>query len=254
MKAGRKGRGGVARNVFWELALLPVMLSGLGGCESAQTAAAHKIADALPRALGPAQQYRVQVSGDTFALAEGHAQRIQVEGDEVRVAPHATLDTLDVEARDVSFDPQTRRITSAASLTFTGTIGQSNLSHYVAATHPDLPGLSVQLGESEVIAELPITRLHTTATVRGTLAPDAAAPDHLDFVADGASLGALPIPAMLVNAGLSLVNPLFDLSHISFPVAITQASVADHQIVLQGTASLPAHTENGQAPSASSHV
>lgn len=253
MNAGRRSRGGAA--CICMAALLPAAVFLMTGCESTQTEAAHKISDALPRAIGPAQHYSVHVSGDLFALMRGHAQRIQVQGQEVQVAPSATLDALSADARGVSFDPQTQRIHGADTVTFVGTIGQTNLSQYVAAHHANLPGLTVRLRTSDVLARLPINTsgLHTHASVSGTLAPDSNAPDRLDFVANAASLGVLPVPAMLVNAALSLINPVFDLSHIKFPVVITQASVVNHQIVLRGTASFPSQAENGQAPSSSSH-
>ncbi len=225
------------RTVRWvavALALLPA------GCASPQTTAAHRIADALPRAIGPARHYDVQVEGDTFALARGHAARIHVVGQAVTVAPDITLDTLDLDARGVSFDPSTRRITHVDGAAFTATVGQDDLSRYIGAHRLGLPALAVRLRDTDAVADLPLTfhDLHTEATVSGTLAPDTAQPDHLDFVADGASVGVVPVPAALVNAALRLVNPVFDLSQIKIPLTVTQVSIVHGQVVLRGTADL----------------
>ena len=229
-------------NLTWRptwrwLALFPLLLTG---CASPQTTAAHKIADALPRALGPARRYDVHVEGDTFALARGHARRIHIVGEDVTVAPNITLDTLDIDARGVSFDPRSQRLTHVDQATFTGTVGQENLDRFIGTHHQALPGLVVSLRDTDAAAELPINvpGLHTEATVSGALSPDTREPDHLDFIADGASVGALPIPAGLVNAALRLVNPVFDLAQIKIPVTVTQVIIVHGQIVLQGTANL----------------
>ena len=68
----------------------------VAGCQSAQTTAAHKIADALPRSLGPAAHYDVQVEGDTGSLTRGRARRIHIIGEQVQIAPDTTLDTLEI--------------------------------------------------------------------------------------------------------------------------------------------------------------
>ena len=109
------------------------------GCQSAQTTAAHKIADALPRSLGPAAHYDVQVEGDTGALTRGRARRIHVIGTQVQVAPDTTLDTLDLDARDVSVDAGRGRIEKVGQATFTGTVGQQNLTRYLAHRQAPLP-------------------------------------------------------------------------------------------------------------------
>ena len=150
------------------------------------------------------------------------------------------MDTLELDARDVSVDAGTRRIEKVGRATFTGTVGQQNLAQYLAHRQTFVSGLTVQLRAQDVLATVPVSvvGLHTTATLSGTLAPDDAQPDHLDFVADAASLGSLPIPANLVNYALDEINPVFDLSHIKVPLTLTRADVVNGQIVLQGTANL----------------
>lgn len=221
------------------LALLPLG-SVLVGCQSPQTKAAHQIADVLPRSLGPAKHYDVQVEGDAFALARGQARRIHVVGQEVLAAPDTTLDTLDMDARDVSFDPSTKRIEKAGAVIFVGTVGQENLTAYLAHRRPMVPGMQVVIRSRDLQATVPLAAagLRTTATVSGTLAPDARQPDHLDFVADSASLGGLSLPPSLVNFALREINPVFDLSHEKVPILLQQADVVNGTIVLQGTANL----------------
>lgn len=113
-----------------------VALGALAGCQSAQTTAAHKIADALPRSIGPAAHYDVQVEGDTLALTRGRARRIHVVGQEVQVAPDTTLDVLDIDAHDVSFDTDAKKINKVGRAAFRGTVGQQNLTEYLAHRRP----------------------------------------------------------------------------------------------------------------------
>ena len=223
-----------------------VALGALAGCQSAQTTAAHKIADALPRSIGPAAHYDVQVEGDTLALTRGRARRIHVVGQEVQVAPDTTLDVLDIDAHDVSFDTDAKKINKVGRAAFRGTVGQQNLTQYLAHRRPLVAGLSVRLQAQDVLAEAPVSvaGLHTTAKISGSLAPDPAQPDHLNFVADAASLGRLPIPAGLVNYALNEINPVFDLSHVTVPITLERASVLNNQIVLQGTANLNNYSTN----------
>jgi hypothetical protein len=211
----------------------------LAGCESAQTSAAHKIANLLPRAIGPAQRYQVQVKGNLFALAGGHANEITVSGEEVQVAPHALLNTLNLDAQDVTFNTQTHRLEKAGRVSFIGTVDQQDLSRYLEAVHPH-SDVSVVIGARNLIAKVPVQAMgmETTASVSGTLAPDPAMPAHLDFIANRAEIGVLPVPAFLVNTALRLVNPIFDLSHIKVPFAVTHVSVLDNVIVLRGTVDL----------------
>ena len=149
-----------------------------------QETAAHKIADALPSVLGPAAHYDVQVDGDPFALARGRARGVHIQGQDVQLSPTITLDTLNADAADVSFDTNTRRLSHVGATQFTATMDQAHLTAYLAQSKPLLPGLVVTLRPSDVEARVPVTflGLHTTAALSGTFAPDAAEPSRLDFV------------------------------------------------------------------------
>ena len=211
------------------------------GCgHPVQETAAHKIADVLPTVLGPAVRYDVQVDGDPFALARGRARAVHVQGVGVQVSPSLTLDTLTADVRDVSFDTKTRKLSHLGQTTFTASLGQDNLSRYLAQSKPLLPGLVVTLLPDAVEAQVPVTALGVSATAElsGTLRPDPADPSRLDFVARNAQIGRVSVPPSLVNLALSAANPLFDLSVLKAPLAVTDAKVQDSRLVLSGTANL----------------
>ena len=211
------------------------------GCgHPVQETAAHKIADVLPTVLGPAVRYDVQVDGDPFALARGRARAVHVQGVGVQVSPNLTLDTLTADVQDVSFDTKTRRLSHLGQTAFTASLGQDNLSRYLAQSKPLLPGLVVTLLPDAIEAQVPVSALglQTTAELSGSLRPDPADPSKLDFVAGSAQIGQVSVPPSLVNLALDTVNPLIDLSSLKAPLAVTNAKVQDSRLMLSGTANL----------------
>jgi hypothetical protein len=221
------------------------LLLGVGiiacGCGSpAQETAAHKIADVLPQVIGPAQHYDVQVDGDPFALTRGRARAVHIQGQEVQIAPTLTLDTLNVDARDVSFSRETRRLENIGSTSFTATLGQTNLSAYLAQAKPLLPGLVVTLGESDVQVRVPVVLLgiQTTAALTGTFIPSTSEVGKLDFQTDSAHLGIVPLPSALMNLAIGQINPLVDLTHLRVPLNVSHVGVVRSHLTLDGSADL----------------
>lgn len=225
---------------FFGAALLCALLGYTGCGHPVQETAAHKIADILPSVLGPAVHYDVQVDADPFALARGRARAVHVQGIGVQVSPSLTLDTLTADVQDVSFDTKTRKLSHLGQTAFTASLGQENLSRYLSQSKPLLPGLVVTLLPDAVEAQVPVSALglQTTAELSGFLRPDPADPSKLDFIANAAQIGPVPVPASLVNLALDTVNPLLDLSVLKAPLAVTDAKVQDSRLVLSGTADL----------------
>lgn len=218
-----------------------VTVLALTGCaHPVQQTAAHKIADALPTVIGPAAHYDVQVDGDPFALVRGRARGVHIQGQSVQLSPILTVDTLTADAEDVSFDRSTRKLTYVGQTRFTATLSQPQLTTYLAASKHLLPDLTVTLRSDDVVAEVPVTflGLHTTAALAGTVRPSAADPTRLDFVANGAQIGVVPLPAGLINLALDRLNPVITLEGLRVPLLVTQAEIKDSRLVLGGTADL----------------
>lgn len=211
------------------------------GCgHPVQETAAHKIADRLPSVLGPALRYDVQVDADPFALARGRARTVHVQGVSVQLSQALTLDTLTADVSDVSFDTKTQRLSHLGLTAFTASLSQGNLSRYLAQSRVHLPGLEVTLLPDTVEARVPVSALgfQTTAALSGSLRPNLDNPQRLDFVATGAQVGPVPVPAVLVNLALDTLNPLIDLATLKAPLTVTDARVSNSKLVLSGTANL----------------
>lgn len=221
-------------------ALLPALALVCGCGHPVQETAAHKIANVLPSVLGPAAHYDVQVDGDPFALSRGRARAVHIQGQQVQLSPRLTLDTLDADARDVSFNRDTRRLEHIGQTNFTATLGQAHLDAYLAHVKPLLPNLSVTLRSDDVEARVPVTflGLQTMADLTGTLAPNADEPDKLDFTTNGVHVGMVPLPSALVNLALSLLNPVVDLSSVKVPLTVTNTSILNGQLTISGNVNL----------------
>ncbi len=226
------------RQVSFLCAAACLLVAGCGSL-APQTVAARKIAEALPQAIGPAARYDVTVDGDPFALARGRARHVHINGQDVQITPAVTLDALTLDADDVSFDTQAHRVSHVGQVTFNAAIGQAHLNSYLAQRRPDV---TVTLEQTDLQARLPVAAgpLHTIIGVAGTLTPSEPGASTLDFVADRARLGFLPVPAFVVNATLSELNPLVDLSTVRVPLALQSAQVAQGRLVLRGTAQFAA--------------
>ena len=216
------------------------LLAACGCGNPVQETAAHKIADALPSALGPATHYDVQVDGDPLALSRGRARAVHLQGRDVQLSPLLTLDTLDADVRDVSFDPKTRRLNHVGGTTFRATLSQANLDRYLAQFKPRLPGLTITLLPDRVGAQVPVSffGVRTVAALSGTLSPNPDDPQKLDFRTRGAQVGSLPLPTGLANLAVSTLNPVVSLSGLPAPLTITEAHVVGSRLALLGTADL----------------
>ena len=219
-------------------AVMTVLSNGCRGGLSPQVIAAHKIADALPIALGPAQHYDVSVDGDLFPLMRGHAKHVHIAGTNVQVAPGMVMDSLTIDADDISFDMSKHQLENIAHTDFTGVIGQQNLSTYLAANKSQMHGLSVTLNRSDMLARIPVSikSLVTIVALTGTISPSKQGATKVDFNATHTKVGWMPVPPFMTNMAMQRLNPIVDLTTLKIPIYLSQTQVVNRQLVLRGTA------------------
>jgi hypothetical protein len=215
------------------------LLAGCGG-ESPETIAAHKIADALPDVIGPAEKYDVHVQGDPMEIVKGHAKFVTIDGKNVQLAPGLVMNELHIDATDLALNTKTRKVEHAGSVEFVCQLGQIHLNQYIAQMKPSVPGLKVMIRWTDIEAVVPVSAadIHTTVTVDGVLQPSQWGPDKLDFVPSGADVGPVPVPHRLLNLAMDQLNPVVDLSTMKFPVDIDSAQAKDERIIVVGTTTL----------------
>lgn len=222
------------------IALGLLVSSLVAGCDglSPQTTVAHKIADVLPRWIGPAEHYDVKVEGDTFALGRGHVRRVQIDGSNVQLSSTVSMDRINIDAHDVSFDRKARTIHRVADVSFRGQVDQGDIDRYLTKARPDLHDVVVRLRADDVEVSTPVTvrGYTTTVSVSGTLKPNADAANKLDFVANGGSIGIVPVPARLVNVAIDEMNPVLDFSRLRFPITVKDVDIHNGTATVHGTA------------------
>lgn len=213
----------------------------LCGCASVspQKIAARKIQAALPQVLGPAESYRVTVDGDAGQLSRGRAKRVHVDGVNVQLSSAVTLDTLTLDAQDISFNRSEKRLEHVGQTQFAGTISQPHLDFYMNQ-QPNPFALHVQLRQRDVVVTLPITAgpLQTSVAVAGQFIPNASDPSALNFTTNRAQLGILPVPAFAVNAALDEIGPVVRLSGFQVPIALETITIQNGVLHVSGTARL----------------
>jgi len=222
---------------------LGLLVSSLvAGCDglSPQRTVERKIAGVLPRWIGPAAHYDVKVDGDAFAIGRGRVRRVQIDGKDVQLSSTVSMDRINIDAHDVSFDRKARVIHEVRDVAFEGEVTQGNIDAYLAKARPNLTGASVLLRRDDVQASMPITvaGYTTTVSVSGTLHPSKDSARKLDFVANGGSVGMVPVPARLVNVAVDELNPVLDLTGSRFPVDINSVVVHKGTTLVRGTATI----------------
>jgi len=165
---------------------------------------------------------------------------VRIHGKDVELAPSLTVNKLDVDAHDVSFDKEARKVENASHVDVTATVGQLHLDQYLVAKKPEITGLAVQIRWADLEASVPVSAFGMTTTVRvdGSLAPSASGPDKLDFIPSGADIGPVPIPHKLIDIAMNRINPVLDLSTMKFPVNLSSAKAVNGMLVVEGTTTL----------------
>lgn len=203
--------------------LLSLSAFALGaGCNPVTTLVERSIERELPRLIGPAARYTVEIEG--LRAGTGEAERVHVVGEGVRPEDAPYLHRVDLYLVGVRYDRQTRRLTRADSAGATITVRPSDLMAFLeghrnireavltlqspdGATlrlRPSVGGLALPPGVS---AEL---RGRLTST-DGRLAFEVA-----DVRAAGLSLGRVAARRLS-----STINPLVDLTGTAIRLRIT---------------------------------
>ncbi len=190
---------------------------------------------ALPDYIGPAKNYDVTVAGDELAMVQGKLAKLIIEGQEVKAAPDLVIAKLWVEMRDVRFNTSNRTLKSVDSTDIRATIAEGAINHYIEESRGS-SDLSVALLPDKIL-------VHFKPTVAGYGVPLAVSGkaeivggDKVNFIADSASLGRLPVPAYVVNKGLDLLNPVIDLSVMKFPVTLKEIHIVKGSTEVKGSA------------------
>ncbi len=193
------------------------------------------IRKSLPDYIGPAKHYDVKTTGSATDMLGGRLDSLTIEGEDVQVDPQLTISKLFVEMKDVRVDTSTRAMKSVGSTAIRATITESAVNKYITAARGS-SNLAVKL-DSEKINVLftpTVVGVGVPLSVTGTLSISGG--DKVNFQADQAAIGRLPVSAYVVNKGLERINPVIDLSTMKFPVILEKIALRKGAADITGTA------------------
>lgn len=227
-------------------ALALVLVLAVAGCSPTRIVET-RIAESLPRLIGPADAYTVEVEG--LGLSSARAERVAVVGTNVRPEGAPVVARLDVDLRDVQADRATRRLSRIGSARATARITAAALAAAVAA-EGSVRDPVVTLGAPDrlTLRGRPVYegRALPTGTVEASgrlVVADGAVRFEVESVR---ALG-LPLPGAVARELTERVNPVADLRQTRARLRVTAIRVESGSLVLDATAD-PAALTRAPAP------
>jgi hypothetical protein len=239
---------------FIVLAAISVGFFALTGCNTLVNEQVQDgIKSNLPKVIGPADSWDVNVSGNPGTILKGRIPGVIIHGVNVQASPTLTLQSIDIDAKNIRFNTRSHAVSSIDSIMFAGVMNQKQLDTYLSATAPSLPGhpkdLKIELRQNDlqISFKYGISKVNIPVKVDGRLAVSKSGDEKIDFIPSGASIAKASIPKKLLEYAVKKINPVVDLTSMPFPLHLTEIKIDNHQILLAGSASLsPAALEAAQ--------
>ncbi|MBA3353094.1 MAG: LmeA family phospholipid-binding protein [Blastocatellia bacterium] len=226
----------------------------LSGCASMTEARVEqRITAELPRVVGPAARYQVNVQGarDNGEIAD--IRRLHVIGTRVEREKSPVLDRIEVTMSDIVFDRKEKRLLSLGTADANVRVLPSDLAAFLDA-RPGLdnvivtlyPPYEITIETQFAIAGFALPRV-TSAKIRGRLVVNDGklAMEVVDLRVAGFPVGT--IPTIIVER---LINPLVDLSAPPAAARVTSVQVMSDSVLLTASNALPpsqSRTASGDA-------
>jgi hypothetical protein len=240
MKFPPERRIAIGRCMFLAVALIATTM--LSGCNTMPSEVRDRIAERLPTMLGPADRYDVHVDGDIFGLLRGRLRSVRIDGDNVALSPGLRVHSFHADAEDIHANTRTDAIESIGSVTFDIVLDQGNLNRFMRTQKPDdwERGARATLGMGNITYSdnVDVLGLATPFSISGVLTPKPGHPNQLNFVPSSGQFIKIPVPRKLLAYAVDRVNPVVDLSRMTYPVAIESARVKRNQMLIDGSVDL----------------
>ncbi len=214
----------------------------LSGCASMIDARVEqRITAELPRVVGPAARYEVNVQGarDNGEIAD--IRRLHVIGTRVQREKSPVLDRIEVTMSDLVFDRKDKRVLSLGTADANVRMLPSDIAAFLDA-RPSFdnvivalfPPYEITIETQFAIAGFALPRV-TNAKIRGRLVVNDGklAMEVVDLRVAGFPVGA--IPTIIVE---KLINPLVDLSAPPASARVTTVQVMQDSVVLTASSAL----------------
>ncbi len=220
------------------IVLTGLLLTVWAGCAPSTGQVERGIERELPRLVGPADEYDVDITG--LRARAGEADRVTAVGERVRPTNAPVLDRIDVELRDVKYDRGEERIERLGSAVATARITQTDLEAFLE-NHRNVQDVSVDLRQPQEIVirarpafegvEFPSG---FNVVMRGTLVGEDGRVNFVvsDVRAAGVTVG--PSGAQRISRA---INPIVDFSAMPVPLHVREVRVQDNTLRVTATGS-----------------
>lgn len=190
----------------------------------------------LPRVIGPAEHYDVEIEG--LRARSGEAARVVALGERVRPADAPVVDRLEVELRNVRYDRRGKRLERFESAVATARITAADLGAFLE-TQPNIESAAVTLTEPDQASVRVRPKLGglalppgVTLDVVGRLV---GAGDEIRFEVSEVRAGGASLGSGIVRQIGAMINPLIDLGDLPVVVDITRVQVEQGALRLEAT-------------------
>lgn len=192
----------------------------------------------LPRVIGPADAYTVDVTG--LNARTGEADRVTIQGVGVRPEGSPVIRRLDVDVRDLQVNRSTRKLTRVGSARTTARVAASDLADFLNQ-RDDVRDATVTLRPPDAIV------LRVRPVVRGLTIPGGTVEAAGRLVAEDGVVrfDIETVRALGVGLGRTVarrladqLNPVADLRSTRAHLRVTDVRVEDGLLVLDGEADL----------------
>lgn len=222
-------RAGLLGAIFW-----------VGGCASMDARVEQIISAELPRVVGPAARYEVNVRGARVEGDTTDLKQVRAAGDRVARDNTPVLDRIEVTMADVVVDRKEKRLLALGAANSSVRVLPSDIAAFLDAK-PGFDNVSVSLQppyEMTVEAQFAIAGFvlprFARTKVRGRLV---ASDGHLIMEVADLRIAGFPtgtIPAIVLE---KLINPLVDLSTLPAPTRVTAVEVTRDAVLLTASVS-----------------
>jgi len=220
------------------VSVVSVALAGLSGLTIAGCSPANLVAQGiereLPKYIGPADSYDVEIKG--LSVQSRSAERVVAVGDRVRPEGAPVIDRLALDLQNVVYDREAERVSEVGSARLTAVIKTDDLADFLE-TYRNVREAQVTLRSPDEatirvrpqVGNLSVPR-GVTVDVSGQIVGEGT---QLRFEVDNVSAAGFDLSAIAARRLSDVINPLADLQNLPVDVEITSVVVVGETIGLE---------------------
>jgi len=221
----------------WGYAVAAILALLAAGCPSGERQVESAIRQELPRLVGPAASYEVDVSG----VSRTGASRVSATGTRIRVPRAPVIDRAEVRLNDVTYSPARKEVQRIRSANATIRVLPGDLRSFLESQRA-LQDVTLDLAAPDVASvrarpQIAGLNLPPSAVVSltGRLRPEG---PTVRYEITEASAAGIPLPAQATALITRGINPIVDLRGMPLPLQVTAVRADPRGITLDAAGEL----------------